>query len=154
MQYTVSRNVTERPSLLGVEHRWTQPFRWGLLTAFDEQAPWELPEGIGDNSIRASTSCVAVPVLHAQDVEVPDDADPEAPLPEATVEVTVLVGAPPRKSPEFDGLLSCPSGRLNVGDAENERVIEVAPGQVRVQIWREPMEFAERVTLAVLDASA
>ncbi len=141
----------QRVSVPAVEHRWTQPFRWGLLMAFDAGAVWELPEGIGDNSIRASASCVAVPVLHAQDVDIPDDADPNAPIPEATVEVTAVVGVAPRSSAEFDGGLNCPTGRLAVGDAENERVLDVPPGVLRIQVWREPQDFAERVTLVICE---
>jgi hypothetical protein len=44
-------------------------------------------------------------------------------------------------------LLACPSGRLCIGDAETERVVEVSPGTLRVQVSRRPVEFAEEVTL-------
>jgi hypothetical protein len=54
---------------------WKQPFQWGLLLAFDDEADWSLPESGGTNGIASSATCIAVPVLHAQDVP------PELPAP-------------------------------------------------------------------------
>jgi hypothetical protein len=63
--------------------------------------------------------------------------------------VTVAVGGQPRPTDavEFDGPLSCPSGRLAVGDAESGRVVEVPRGVVRVQVTRQPVQFADHVTV-------
>jgi hypothetical protein len=86
-------------------------------------------------------------VLHAADVETPEGAGPDDPIPEAQVRVTVAFNEAPHAGAEFDGLLACPSGRLCIGDAETERVVEVPPGTLRVQVSRRPVEFAEEVTL-------
>ena len=141
-----------------MESRWVQPFRWGLLMAFDAQEPWELPEtfweALGDGRARdperpqASSTCLTVPVLHSQDVEVPDDFPADEPLPEAVVEVVVAVPEEPGDG-AFECLIQCPSGRLTVGDAENERVVDVPAGTLRVGVLQDPPRFAERVRLQV-----
>jgi len=68
------------------------------------------------------------------------------------VRVTVAFDEAPRAGVEFDGSLVFPSGRLCIGDAETERVIEVPPGTLRVQVSRTPIEFAEEVTLFLTPA--
>ena len=130
---------------------WSQPFRWGLLIAFDSEGQFELPDGIGSNAVRASSTCLTVPVLHAQDVEIPEDAGPNEPIPEAQVHVMVAF-AKAAVDVEFESSLACPSGRLYIGDAENERVIDVPPGNLLVQVARAPIDFAEQVTLYLTPA--
>jgi hypothetical protein len=132
------------------KHRWVQPFRWGILLAFDDQAEWELPAASPSNAVAASPTCLTVPVLHAQDIDTPEDVDPDGLLPEAQVTVTVIVSDVVESAAEFVGVLSCPSGLLRFGDAENGRVIVVPAGQLRVSVTREPVEFAEQVTIQVL----
>ncbi|TFF17417.1 hypothetical protein [Cellulosimicrobium funkei] len=132
---------------------WTQPFRWGLLLAFDEQESFDLPPDLGDEAITSSPSCLAVPVLHAADIDVSDDWPEDVDPPSATVTVTVVVGEPlPTGVAEFDGQLSCPSGRLAIGTAENERTVDVPPGSLRVQVDREPAEYASHVTMRIAAA--
>ncbi len=131
------------------EHRWVQPFRWGILLAFDDQADWELPAAASSNAIAASPTCLTVPVLHAQDFDIPEDAEPDAPLPEAQVAVTVIVGGVVESAAEFVTVLPCLSGLLRLGDAENGRVIAVPAGQLWVSVTREPVEFAEQVGIQV-----
>jgi len=120
--------------------------------AFDAEGPFELPEGIGSNAVRATSTCLTVPVLHAQDVDKPDDAGPNDPIPEARVQVTVTFGTADAAAVEFEGSLACPSGRLCVGDAENECVIDVPRGDLWVQVARTPSEFAEQVSLFLTPA--
>ncbi|MGO1204382.1 MAG: hypothetical protein ACTIME_07075 [Cellulosimicrobium funkei] len=94
-----------------------------------------------------------MPVLHAADVDVSDDWPDEVDPPSATVTVTVVVGEPlPTGVAEFDGRLSCPSGRLSIGDAENERTLDVPRGPLRVQVDREPAEYANHVTMRIAAA--
>lgn len=130
---------------------WTQPFRWGLLLAFDERESFDLPTNLGDEAITSSASCLAVPVLHAADIDIPDDWPEDVALPSAMVTVAVVVGKPipSDDAVEFDGQLNCPSGRLAIGDAENERVVDVPRGPVRVQVIREPLEYASHVTMRI-----
>ena len=130
------------------EVRWSQPFRWGLLTAYDNDADWELPTDLGEGHVAATTSCLAVPVLHSQDVEFEDHGGTETPLPEAEVEVVVTT-RPLEIAPTYDGPLQCPSGRLQVGDANEYRLVQVPPGDLRAQVWLEPVEHAERVVIAL-----
>lgn len=127
---------------------WKQPFQWGLLLAFDSEADWNLPEGVGTDGIVSSATCIAVPVLHAQDVEIPDDWPDDEDVPDAEVEVTVTIGSLPSGA-EFVGTLACPSGRLNVGDGESSRVLDVPAGVLAVAVSREPIQFAESVTITV-----
>src|SRR5438309_1758683 len=100
-----------------MEHRWRQPFRWGLLTAFDDLRPWDLPDGVRTNDIVATSTCIAVPVLHSQDVEIPEDLGPDELIPEAEVEVVVIVDEPSLVTTQWTGSLACTSGRLAIGDA-------------------------------------
>jgi hypothetical protein len=90
--------------------------------------------------------------LHAQDIETPPGIAPDEPLPHAEVQVTVRVGGAALEQPEFEAQLRCPSGRLEVGDAEASRTIEVPPGVLRVQVDRRPRQFAEEVVLHVASA--
>ncbi len=131
-----------------METRWTQPFHWSVLTAGDADRPWDVP-ALSGNSVTASPTCLVVPVLHAQDVEVPDTADPDDLLPLAHVEVILHVGGPPLADAEFTAHLLCDSGRLKVGDAEAEREVEIPSGAVRIDVARAPVEFAEVVRLRV-----
>jgi hypothetical protein len=127
---------------------WMQPFQWGLLLAFDDEADWSLPDGVGVDGIASSGTCIAVTVLHAQDVEIPDDWPDDEDVPNAEVEVTVTLGSAPSVA-EFVGTLACPSGRLNVGDAESSRVLDVPSGVLAVAVSREPVHFAESVTITI-----
>lgn len=133
---------------------WRQPFHWGLLLAYDEDGDFETPELERSGSVVATDSCLAVPVLHSQDMDFPDDAGPDDVLPWAEVNVTVLVGVPLAEAAEFAGRLRCPSGRLSLGDAEQHRVVEVPPGDLHVQVVRDAGQHAERVHIAVSAAHA
>ena len=130
------------------EVAWSQPFQWGLLIAHDDGAEWAVPAGAGRGEVAASASCLAVPVRHAQDVRFYDDGDEEVPLPHAEVAV-VLTTRPLDVLPDYDGPLQCPSGRLQVGDAAEYRLVQVAAGRHRVRVWLEPETRAERVVIAL-----
>jgi len=104
---------------------------------------------LSGSSVTASRTCLVVPVLHAQDIETPDTASPDDPLPLAQVEVTVRVGGPPLADAEFTAHLLRDSGRLKVGDAEAGREVQVPSGVVLVGVARSPAEFAEVVRLCV-----
>ena len=133
-----------------VTESWSQPFRWGLLMAFDDDNDWVLPEGIGGGGVYATSTCLAVTVLHAQDVEVPDDWPDDAEIPEAQVRLTLIVDDEvPGTEPEYDGTFLCPSGRLSLGDAETSQVHQVPAGPLRLRVWREPVQYSEAVTIHV-----
>jgi hypothetical protein len=145
---SVEHEARVHVAALDGEVRWSQPFRWGLLLAFDAEGSWDPPGDVGGGQVVATRTCVAVPVLHASDVELDESADPDAPVPEAHVEV-VLTGVALHGQVDFAGLLECPSGRLHVGDAEEHHLVDVAPGTHRVQVRLDPGEHAERVVLAL-----
>jgi hypothetical protein len=92
---------------------------------------------------------LSVPVLHAQDVETPEGLGPDELLLQAEVQVTVTVTVEDLGDAEFTCLLACPSGRLQVGDADAFKTVDVPPGELRVQVRRQPREFAEVVVLHV-----
>jgi hypothetical protein len=70
--------------------------------AFDDTSPCTLPD-LGSSAITATSTCLAVPVLHAQEADVPDDWPPDAPLREFEVEVPAgdLGVSVTRHPPEF-----------------------------------------------------
>ncbi len=90
-------------------------------------------------------------MIHAQDVVTPPGWPDDEPLPEATVEIAVVADEPLQDSgrPEFEGTLNCPSGKLLIGDADNEREVAVPVGTVSVRVTRDPVQFAERVHIHV-----
>ena len=102
------QGIVVRTAVLDGEVRWSQPFHWGLLMAFDDRHDWEVPEGVGGSQVCATRTFLAVSVLHAQDVELDDSASPDELLPEANVEV-VLRSGPLEGEVDFAGVLECPS---------------------------------------------
>lgn len=132
------------------EVQWSQPFRWGLLTAFDSENRWDLPYDVSAELVTATETAIAVQVRHSQDIEEPEGWPSDLSLPEQLVRVVVAFAESPKGAPvDFRTSLQCPSGRLAVGDAENERVLDVPPGLLRIQVSLFPREFAEHVILRV-----
>ena len=143
--------VSSEPSAREIQ--WSQPFRWGLLTAFDSERSWGLPDDVTANAVTATDTALAVQVRHSQDIEEPEDWPSDLNLPEAQVRVVVAFAESPDGAPvEFDGFLQCQSGRLAVGDAEDERILHVPAGVLRVQVSLFPREFAEYVVLRLIQA--
>jgi len=133
------------------EVQWSQPFRWGLLTAFDNENPWDLPDDVSAAVVTATSTCLAVQVRHSQDIEEPEDWPRDLGLPEAQVRVVVAFEeSPPSVLVQFEGSLLCHSGRLAVGDAETERVLDVPQGLLRVQVSVFPAEFSEYVVIRLM----
>lgn len=105
------------------------------------------------NAVTATDTALAVQVLHSQDIEEPEDWPSDLSLPEAQVRVVVAFAESPDGAPvEFDGLLQCRSGRLAVGDAQSERILDVPAGVLRIQVSLFPREFAEYVVLRLIQA--
>lgn len=140
---------TTRPDV-----QWSQPFRWGLLTAFDAESRWELPDDVSAAVVTATATAVAVQVRHSQDIEEPEGWPSDLGLPEVLVRVVVAFAASPSSAAvDFEGSLLCQSGHMAIGDAENERVLDVPPGLLRVQVSLFPREFAEYVVLRLISAA-
>jgi hypothetical protein len=119
-----------------------RPFWWGQILLMDRDAP-EVPP-LTESVVSASSSGLAVKVLHAQDVDLTRFEDDEI-VPPAQVLVHVRVGDQPRADALFSGELDVPSGVLTVGDAEQEDALEIGPGRWAVQVDCAPREFAETV---------
>jgi len=133
--------------------QWSQPFRWGLLTAFDSDSRWDLPDDVSTDVVTSTDTALAVQVRHSQDIEEPEDWPRDLSLPEAQVRVVVAFAESPDSAPvEAETVLRCESGHLAVGDAENERVLDVPAGLLRVQVSLFPREFAEYVVLRLIPA--
>ncbi len=133
------------------ETRWTQPFRWGLLTAFDDERRASLPDDVTSKRVTATDTALTVLVRHSQDATSPQGWPDDLGQPEAQVQVIVAFNeAPVGSAVEFEGLLRCESGRLAVGDAETEQVLDVPAGVLRVQVSLFPVDFAENVVLRLL----
>lgn len=130
------------------EFQWTQPFRWGLLTAFDHAGDWVLPEDVSGALATATDTALAVRVRHSQDIEEPEGWPGDLGLPEVQVRVVVAFAeAPDGAVVDFETSLRYASGRLAVGDAENEQILDVPQGVLRVEVTLIPREFAEYVVL-------
>ena len=133
------------------EVQWSQPFRWGLLIAFDPVSNWDLPDDVAAAVVTATDTALAVQVRHSQDMEEPEGWPVDLGLPEAQVRVVVAFSeSPDSVAVDFDSTLLCESGRLSVGDAENERVLDVPAGVLRVQVSLIPRDFAEFVVLRLI----
>lgn len=134
---------------------WTRSFAWGCLLVHDAEAEFIVPEGLGAGFASASPTVLAVPVLHQQDRLVaagwPQDLD----LPWAHVDVYVCFSRTPAEDVvQFECLVDCPSGRLLVGDADEEREITVAPGRARIQVGLAADQHADVVVLRLLAGGA
>lgn len=134
------------------ELSWHQAFGWGLLAVVDQDSKAEeLPDEVGSDTVSASASWLAIPVHHAQDVEVPEGWPDDLGIPSAVVAVVVTTRpAEPGDLIDFDGEITCPSGRLMVGDADAEHAVDASPGQVRIQVSLFPAEHADAVVIRVL----
>lgn len=119
-----------------------RPFWWGLILLMDRDAS-EVPS-LTDAVVSASSSGLAVKVLHAHDVDLSGFEDEEIVSP-AQVQVHVHVGDKPHVDALFSGEIDVLSGVLTVGDAEQEDALEIGPGRWAVQVECAPREFAEDV---------
>ncbi len=150
--------VTTAASALGPKPAlsWHQPFGRGLLTVVDKDSEAEeFPDGIGADTVLAFAYWLAVPVLHAADVEVPEGWPHDIDIPLAQVAVSVAFEpAAAGDLLHYDGELSCPSGRLVIGDPETEHRVDVPPGAVRIQVSLFPERHADAVVLRLLPGTA
>lgn len=121
-----------------------------MLLASDSVGSFDMPAFDRTGSIGATATCLAVPVRHAADVVTPPGWPDDRPLPEATVSVTVVVGEQAEDERyEYEGVLRCDSGRLAVGDGDNERLIAVPARLVCVRVRRHPIERSEWVSIRI-----
>ncbi|MBS42203.1 MAG: hypothetical protein CMH83_03290 [Nocardioides sp.] len=101
----------------------TRPWHWGIAILSDPSLGGEIPEVDPKARVSASSNGVVVLVRHAQDVEsFEDDFD----WAEATVTIRHWSAAPETEADRtvvFEGVLATPTGRLWLGDADEEVVM-------------------------------
>jgi len=98
-----------------------RPWHWGIVVA--SASTGQLPEGVGTSLVVGNSAAVVVKVRHAQDVDLPV-FEGEWEWITATVHVRSLTEFDePVGQVLYDGSLSLPDGRLTVGDADNEVVV-------------------------------
>jgi hypothetical protein len=101
-----------------------RPFHWGIVFMLAEEQKANIPEPVRDQLVSANESGISVSVRHAQDSdEVEGDYIKFA---EVQIGFRVL-DAPPvtteYRREVFRGTIDLPSGRLNVGDADEETIV-------------------------------
>ena len=134
---------------------WTRSFAWGSVLVHDAEAEFIVPEGLGSGAASASSTVLAVPVLHQQDRATPAGWPEDLFLPGAQVDVYVSFRrTPPGDVVQFECLLECPSGHLLIGDADEEREVSVVPGRVMVQVGLVADQHADVVVLRLLASEA
>lgn len=125
-----------------------RPFGWGVLTLLDTEAGGEWPELRPGARYAAGPSVLCLVVRHAQDVdadlEAREDDDLISPF---EVEVRCRVDALPPSPVDLVVELACPSGRLEVGDADRWDALELPPGRWTVSVRAEPPGAPERVDI-------
>ncbi len=132
---------------------WTRSFAWGSLLVHDAEAEFIVPDGMGSGFASASSTVLAVPVLHQQDRATPAGWPADLFVPWAQVDVYVSFRrTPPHDVVQFECLLDCPSGHLLIGDGDEEREVAVAPGRVAVQVGLAADQHADVVVLRLLAA--
>jgi len=128
----------DEPSRLTIIQR---PFNWGLVIVVgdDWDGERELPAFEQQRMVGASEFAVTIGVRHAQDseeFETGDDGEEYLKLAETRVEVRLL-DSPPADAGRrevFSGLVAVPSGRLSIGDADEETIVAAHPGNNRIVV--------------------
>ncbi|MFE6967657.1 hypothetical protein ACFVAJ_21465 [Agromyces sp. NPDC057679] len=128
-----------------------RPWHWGIVIVSDPDLGGQIPEVDPESRVSANESGLIVLVRHAQDVE-----DFNGDLEWAEAEVTVIhrSEAPPTldgRTQVFEGRLETPSGRLQIGDADDEVVMNglTTASFVRVGSPSHDMDSPSRVWIDV-----
>ncbi len=128
-------------------------FHWGALFVGDAEADFEAD--LRDHAgIRSGRFHAWIPVRHAQDVDPTDGLPDDLPIPPFEVTVTCRLLSAATQPTSVDVTLDVPSGRISLGDADDEIVLDVAPGAWTLQIVLEPADHAEHVELRLSPASS
>lgn len=128
-----------------------RPWHWGIAILSDPSLGGEIPEVVPEARVAANGKGVVVLVRHAQDVET-FDGDVE--WAEASVTVRHWPGAPPIEAGRtvlFEGPLATPTGRLWIGDADDEVVMTglTTSSTLRVLSPSDDLDSPERVWVDV-----
>jgi hypothetical protein len=132
----------------------TRPWHWGIAILSDPSLGAETPEVVPEAGVSANGKGVVVLVRHAQDVETFDGDFDWA---ETSVTIRHWSGAPPTEPDRtvvFEGPLATPTGRLWIGDADQEVVMSGlrTSSTLRVASPSDDLESPERVWVDVWEA--
>jgi hypothetical protein len=122
----------------------SRPFNWGVLFISDSDSA-EMPELGPQGEISSNSHGVAVPVRHAQDVEITSQADDVV----APFEVSVRCssGVSDVRELAFNAVVELSSGLMAIGDAEQEELLRLSPGRYRIQIEADPSFHPEWINV-------
>ena len=106
-----------------------RPFYWGIVVIVADDWFGELPVLDAESHVTADDHALIVQVRHSQDTDESGNEYEE----EAETVVTVRLLDDPEPPAEgrrevFRGIVNVPSGRLNVGDAEEEATLAAHTG--------------------------
>ena len=120
-------------------------FGWGIVMVEDEQQRG--PPAPEDTVVTSSKTGLTVTVHHAQDVAF-DGLAPDDPIPGFIVAVDCWrTAAPAGTTVIWEGDLDIPLGRLLIGDAEREDVLELTPGRWHVEVAADPADYPGEVAI-------
>ena len=113
-----------------------RPFHWGIVVVADAEGSQPYPEVEPTQPVTADQNAVIVTVRHAQDVEL---ASGDQKIPLAEVEVQVLlhteeVPAQDDRRELYRGTLELPSGRVYVGDADEQVEFTAPDGRAEIVV--------------------
>jgi hypothetical protein len=120
-----------------------RPWHWGIAIISDATIGGQIPEVEAGRPVSANEYGLIVLVHHAQDTDDwPEgeewaDDDAEVEWAQASVVLTSWAAVsdwPDRDVVLYDGRLETPSGRLSVGDADEDVVISCPTGQIRLRV--------------------
>lgn len=112
----------------------TRPWHWGIAIISDPSLGGEIPEVRPDARVSANRSGVVILVRHAQDIE---SFEGDFEWAEARVSVRYWASAPEISDGTtvvFEGTLATPTGRLWIGDADDEVVISGLTTSSKIRI--------------------
>ncbi len=127
---------TEEPNRVTTIQR---PFHWGIVVIVGDD--WggesEAPAFDPDRMVAVNDRAVTIAVRHAQDtdeVETGADGVEYVKFAEATVVARLLDLSPTDEGRRevFSGVIAVPSGRLSIGDADEETIVTAHQGNNRV----------------------
>lgn len=121
-----------------------RPFHWGIVILVGDDWTGDIPEIAANSLVSANARAVSVGVRHAQDT---DEYEGEhVRFAEASVAVRLfdaVAQTGDSRREVFRGVINVPSGRLCVGDADEETVVPAHRGKNVVVVSVDPQLGSE-----------
>jgi hypothetical protein len=126
--------------MVDAELNFTRCFGWGIVIVRDaDSRDMPVEPAVASAIAVASGTAVVVNVLHASDATL--DENP------AQVTIEAFLGPAPTDRIDFRADLSITSGKVVIGDAEDEAELALAPGLWRLAVQAHPVAYPELVRL-------